>query len=288
MPRKQRPPFEAAVIASPLFELASEIRIMIYELLLVQEGAMFLTSDIFARRDYGRQDSTSYLCELCGYTSLSSYGCQHHINKHHSRGGLSFRQQLGPPLPIVSVSLLQTCRIIRLEASPILYTKNAFHFSDPTTATNFRWCADCAQIVAVQDIGIYLHSLLFTQFSLWSTYLTKSTFSLGQDFPRLRRLTFNLNMRFGEMGSRLLRLMSEMYRMRSPGLDWVRVVSLTDEMVLDCFEPLVDRKDSSKDEKNEVRRHVWANEKGVLRKDAVLWWGSQDGAVPHVCRLFGD
>lgn len=73
------------------------------------------------------------------------------------------------------------------------------------------------------------------------TYLTKQRLSLGQDFPYLRRMTIDLHLRLGAEEANLLRSMSEAFRRRSQGLDWVLVLKLSHEKVLDCFEPLVDR-----------------------------------------------
>ena len=138
MPRQQRPAFELAVTASPLFKLALEVRLMIYELLLIQEGGMSITSDIFARRDYGRTGSRPYKCMFCGHALLSEDGCVQHVAKHHGRANPGYQRPFRPLLPVVSTSLLRTCRLIRLEASPILYSRNNFHFSDPTTVCIFE------------------------------------------------------------------------------------------------------------------------------------------------------
>ncbi|CAD6579262.1 MAG: hypothetical protein ASARMPRED_009016 [Alectoria sarmentosa] len=208
MPRQQRPAFEAAVTASPLFKVAVEVRIMIYELLLIQEGGMFIPSDIFARRDYGRTGS----------------------------------------IP------------------------NSFHFCDPATASSFRWGTDCAQAGAIQEIGIKFGSQYFKKVTPWVTYLTKRTLSLGRDFPHLRRMTINLGVWLG----------------MSQGLDWVLVLMLSNERVLDCFERLVDREDGHNNGTKEVRRHVWANETGDPWRNALLWWGSPGEVVPPKYRVIGD
>ena len=83
-------------------------------------------------------------------------------------------------------------------------------------------------------------------------------------------MTIDLHLRLGAEEANLLRSMSESFRKRSQGLDWVLVLKLTHEKVLDCFEPLVDREDDSKNGKKEVRRHAWANETGGLWKTGLL------------------
>ena len=291
MPRKRRPPFEAAVSASPLFKLALEVRIMIYELLLIQEPGMSIPSDIFARRDYGRTDSAPWQCQYCGLVFLSDYGCIQHIAKSHGRSASLPLQYQDPErllLPQVSASLLQTCRIIRFEASPVLYLKNSFHFSDPVTASNFRWGTDCEQAEATQEIGIKFGSQRYKRVTQWATYFTKRTLSLGQDFPYLRRMTINIDFWVGVMSASLLRSMSEGFRERSQALDWVLVLALDDEEMLDYFELLVNRKDDSKDGNKEVRRHAWTNKAGVPWIDALLWWGAPGEAVPRKPRSIRD
>ena len=258
---------------------------MIYELLLIQEEGMFIPSDIFARRDYRRTGSIPYECVSCGLVFLSQYGCVRHSAKHHTYVFSDFHRPARLLLPEVSVSLLQTCRFIRLEASPVLYSRNSFHFSDPATASNFRWATDCTQAGAIQEMGIKLQ--FFNQFTPWTTYFTKRTLSLGQDFPRLKRMIFDLNVWFVVETVTLLRSMSERLRERSQALEWVLVLTLSSEQLIDCFEPLVDREDNSKHGKKEVLRHVWPNENGGPGKNALLWWGSPGEAVPHKHRLIG-
>lgn len=291
MPRQRRPAFEVAVTASPLFKLPLEVRFMIYEMLLIQEGGMFIPSDIFARRNYGRTGSIPYECIYCGLTFLSVDGCMRHVVKHDVHPCWAYNQLSWRLLPEVSISLLQTCRLIRLEASPILYSRNSFHFSDPATASNFRWSTDCAQAGAIQEIGIKLGFRLRKQVIPWLTYLTKRTLNLGQDFPHLRRMTINLGGSLGSVGiesAYLLRSISEKFRERSQGLDWVLVLWLKNEEVLDSFEPLVDREDDSNNGRKEVRRNVWADSMGDPWKNALLWWGCPDEAVPHKYRVIRE
>lgn len=289
MPRQQRPAFEVAVNASPLFKLALEVRIMIYEMLLIQEGGMFIPSDIFARRNYRRTGLLPQECGVCGLVSLSDDGCIQHIAKHHGRIFWSYWHPVRPLLPEISTSFLRTCRLIRLEASPILYSRNSFHFSDSATASNFRWSTDCAQAGAIQEIGIKFGCQYHKQVTPWVTYFTKRTLSFGQDFPHLRRMTINLRNSWpGPESSDLLRSKFESFRERSWGLDWVLVLMLQYEVFLDSFEPLVDREDEPTNGKKEVRRRVWADDLGGPWKNAFLWWGSPGEAVPQKYRLIGD
>ena len=287
MPRKQRPPPEGAVTASPLFKLALEVRIMIYELLLIQDVGMCIPSDFFVRRDYGRTSSRPCECLYCGLVFVSDHGCVQHIAKYHRRtSSLTYRYPPHLYLPHVTTSLLKTCRIIRLEASPVLYSKNLFHFADPTTAGNFRWSTDCAQAGAIQEIRIKLGSEHYKRVSRWVTYFTKQTLSLSQDFSHLRRMTIDLDYWVGLESAHLLRSMSEGFKERPQRLEWVLVLKLSHEEVLDCFEPLIDRKGDSKNGEQEVRRYVSPEPESLgVWKDAILWWGSPGEVVPQKCKL---
>ena len=291
MPRLQRPAFEVAVASSPLFKLALEVRFMIYEMLLIQEGGMSITSDTFARRNYRRTGSVPQECFVCGLVFLSNDGCTQHIAKYHGRRMLSWRTSAWPLLPLlpkVSISFLQTCRLIRLEASPILYSRNKFHFPDSATASNFRWSTDCAQ--AVQEIGINFDCQQHWRVTPWVTYLTKRTLSLGQDFPHLRRMTINLrstSILRVENPDRL-RSTFESFRERSGGLEWVLVLMLSHKRLLGSFEPLVNREDEPTNDKKEVRKCVWADKLGPPLTNAFLWWGSPAEAVPQKYRVVLD
>ena len=286
MSRKQRPPPEGAVTASPLFKLALEIRIMIYELLLIQDGGICIPSDVFARRDYRRTGSRPCECLYCGLVFVSDHGCLQHIAKYHRRISSTYRYPPQVLLPEVTTSLLQTCRIIRREASPILYSRNLFHFADPTTASNFRWGTDCAQASQIQEIRIKLGSQHYKRVSRWVTYFTNRTLSLGQDFSHLRRMTIDLDYWVGLESAHLLRSMSEGFKERSQRLEWVLVLKMSHEKVLDCFEPLIDRKGDSKNGEQKVRRYVSTDPEAVgAWKDAILWWGSPGEVVPQKYKL---
>ena len=303
MPRQQRPPAERAVTASRLFRLPSEVRIMIYELLLIQKRGICIPSDTFVRRDYGRTDSGPCECLYCGLLFLSDHGCRQHIAKNHCHTTfLTYRYLPHLHLPDVTTSLLRTCRIIRLEASPILYSKNIFHFDAPSTASNFRWSTD-SEATKVQEIRIKLGSEYYQRVSRWVTYFTKQELSFGRDFSHLKRLTIDLAYWIGQESAHLLRSMSEGFKERPQRLEWVLILRLNQEKVLDCFEPLIDSKVGSKNGGQEVRRYVSGSKNGEqeLRrcvspgleqvgdwKDAILWWGSPGEVVPQKYKLLAD
>ena len=269
MPRKQRATLEVAVAASPLFKLALEIRIMIYELLLIQEGGISISSAMFKRK--GKRKPIYRNCFICGIVYVNNHDCTQDTHRFCPR---PLR------LPNVTTSLLRTCRLIRFEARPILYSKNSFHFSHPAAASNFRWTSDSAQAGAIQDIEI---EVILNR--PWMAYFTAWTLSFGQDFPNLRRMTIDLvDIRRWSV-EKFVRPMSERLIRTCLRLDWLLVI-LADgcQQVLDYFEPLVSRKDDSQNGKQEVQRHVWASERGNWWKNALLW----RGALPHKYRMIRD
>ena len=247
---------------------------------------MTIPSDFFARRDYRRTGSVPYECLICGLVFLSDEGCKQHTMKRHDSQYCWHRRQCQPLLPGVSISLLQTCRIIRFEASPILYSRNSFHFSNPATARRFRLGTDCTQAGELQELGI---SLGCTQATPWLRYLTNCTHSLGHDFPNLRRMTIKLDMGSQLPKATFLRFKSEKLGERSHGLEWVLVLMPTnDDIELDWFEPLVNRKDDSKNGTKAVQRRVWASAINPLFEYALLWWGCPGEAMPRKYRVIGD
>ena len=244
---------------------------------------MSIPSGIFKRRDCTRTDSKSWECWYCYFVFLSTRGSTQHTAhcRNFPKTGRPPQHSRDPLLPEVTISLLQTCRMIRFEASPILYSKNRFHFTDPVAANNFRWATDSAQARATQEIEIKMCWPAMR----WTAYFTARTFSLGQDFPNLRRLTIDTVCTDYEEQS--LRSMSKGLRGRSPGLDWVLVI-LHNEGWLRHFEPLVDRGEDSRNDKKEVQRHVWAKERGHPWKNALLWWGAPGEVLPHKCKMIGN
>lgn len=82
--------------------------------------------------------------------------------------------------------------------------------------------------------------------------------------------------------------MSEKIGEQFHGLEWVLFLMLEHDGMLDHFEPLVDRKDDSKNGKKAVRRHVWASAMQPGFKSALLWWGCPGEAVPRKYRVIGD
>ena len=278
MPRKQRAALEVAVAASPLFKLALEIRIMIYEFLLIQEGGISISSAMFKRK---RNEKPIYhKCLHCGIVYASDHDCMHHTT-NYSTHHFYPRQ---PRIPKITTSLLQTCRLIRFEARPILYSKNNFHFSDSAAASNFRWTSDSAHAGAIQEIEI---DVIFNE--PWMAYFTARTLSFGQDFPHLRRMSIDLIDIHWWNIEEFIRPMSERLMKTCLRLDWLLVL-LSDGCyeVLDYFEPLVNRKDDSQNGKKEVQRHVWANERGNWWKNALLWRGVPGEAPPQKFNMIKD
>ena len=277
MPRKRRAAFEVAVAASPLFKLPLEVRTMIYELLLIPEDILFIPSDLFKRRRHPKTVSKPQQCLVCQILHMRNCEGRQHI-PNLSNQGTTPRRPYSQWLPEVNISLLRTCRLIRLEASPILYSKNRFCFSDPAAANNFRWVTDSARAGATQEVMI-----VKARPASWMAYFVAGIFSFGQDFPNLRRLTIDARWWFEDESLRF----SQGLRGRLSGLDWL-LLMLHNEKLLDHFEPLLERKDDSRNGQKEVQRLVWENRIGVGIKNALLWWGAPGETLPHKYKMIGD
>ena len=249
---------------------------------------MFIPSDTYKRRTYRREGSQAYACGICSNTFVSRYGYKQHLRKHDLSGHDWPSNALRFSLPQVSISLHQTCRIVRLETGPIIYSKNVFHFSDPTTASNLRWSSDSAQAGAIREIGIrFSLPIGNVQVKSWTKYFTKQTLSCAQEFPHLRRMTIDLEAWGGSNPFALFRALSEGFRRRSQALECVYVFGVYTERFLDCFEPLVDREDDSLPGKKGVQRHGWGDPARSSWQHALLWWGHSGEQVPQTYRYIG-
>lgn len=172
---------------------------MIYEMLLIQDGGMSIPNGHFKRIKPSRDGPMPLSCSRCSKLFASDKDPLHlshdkHYNVQHSRMSTSSSSIL-PELPAASPSILCTCRLVHLEALPILYTKNTFCFSDPATASTFCWKADRTQAILVQEIVIRLLSPLYRVRDPWLKYAAKKS-GLAQDFPHLRRMTVELELKF--------------------------------------------------------------------------------------------
>lgn len=108
-------------------------------------------------------------------------------------------------------------------------------------------------------MGIRIGSPEYNLARPWLTYFERRTHSICQDFPHLRRMTIILHPRVALESATILRSISEKLGERSLGLEWVLVLVVDDDQMLDYFEPLVDRRDESWNGTKTVRRLIWEN-----------------------------
>lgn len=95
-----------------------------------------------------------------------------------------------PTPPSIEISTLLTRRLTHYEALPVIYAKNPFCFSDPSTLDIFHWTHNA---VLVREIVTQLISLSGTHFNAWRSYITKKPFNLARDFPNLKRMVLFLD-----------------------------------------------------------------------------------------------
>lgn len=263
---------------------------MVYKELLVQEGGMSIPSDAFKRLKAPRQDPRPAYCGFCGAVFSNRDGLSQHrclFRRFRSMGDDSDV----PDLPAASTSILCVCRLIHLEALPILYTDNTFYFSSPATARAFLWNADRTQAVLIQAIIITLANTKPSD--LWWKYTTESK-GLAEEFPHLRRMIINL--RFELASAAEIRLVFQSIAESVRDLDWVHINRFNNEELLDYLKPMVSRYDNSHVPQRQVQSHItrYNSDESFLRffkifpwvdtestgfvgwKNATLWWGASE------------
>ena len=160
--RKQRPPPEVAVSASPFFRLPLELRTSIYELLLVQDWGLDISYSRFQR-------------------------LRKPINS------LTFRDRLWDRRykPRLSIDILRVCRLIYEETLPIIYAKNVFCFCEAQAAIEFS--RNCNHTRLIKQINLQMDTIpTFVHDISWKDYVKqKRDGSLTQDFPCLKRIVFD-------------------------------------------------------------------------------------------------
>lgn len=303
---------ETAVSESPLFRLPLELRTMIYENVLVQEGGISIPNDAFKRLKGTRESPRPAYCGSCtavfsNRDIFSRHSCSAHDGRKFGDPDRAMLDEPGiPALPCICTSILRLCRLTHLEASPMLYRKNAFYFGVPTTARAFVWKADRTQATFIQEITFTLITPRFRNQNhpdAWLRYVTRRKDGLAQDFPHLKRMVINLKGWFRcESAARIRPVfldISECVR----GLDWVHVNGLNNEKLLEYLEPMVTRKndsqllqDRAQDNITEhaadcswrplpplthVRRNVTESTNALGWKNATLWWGTSEGSTPY-------
>lgn len=185
MPRRQRSPPEAAVSASLFFLLPLELRMMIYELLLIQPESMSIPKDCFSRAAALPKGNVymPFTCRGCGKTMQTQ---ESKIWRHHHAYGHYWNCDIPqglPVLPQVSTSFLRTCRFAHLEAFSTLYSRNAFYFSSAQTASKFRRITDTSRSGSlIQEIKIKLRAAYVADQDPWMTYMTRRACSFRDDF----------------------------------------------------------------------------------------------------------
>ena len=304
MPRKQRrrAPPELAVSASPFFTLPPEVRRMIYELLLVQEQGIAIAHDVFKRMVCPRDSNRPSDCAICGRLFSSRLAWKLHKDRtvdHGSDIGGSSRRLELPDLPMLSISIIHTCRVIHDEATPILYQGNSFCFSDHETADSFRWGTDAKYAGLTREINVNC-KLMYIE---WQAQLIWK--NLGRNFLHLRRLVIRLGAGddycFPQALARELQEVAQNFR----GLDCVHVQSFMSSKILKFLYPIVDKQHDTAQGVLQVQKHVTTVAKsrialslclgyylmqvGVLGdhdlavfKDATLWWGRAGEETPKI------
>ncbi|MCJ1453975.1 hypothetical protein MMC28_004325 [Mycoblastus sanguinarius] len=276
---------------------------MIYDILLRSSGDILIPSDQFKRNtrsENSKSRGTYGPCGLCGRSFASRLRYRSHrfvvcrVRQLESHWGLAkfSRKTLG-----LCPSILRTCRLVHLEASPTLYRSNSFRFEDAATLNCFRWSTDIQQAVHLQRIHIQLPKSdakagtdqgEYVGSDAWWNYLTGPTFSLAKDFPHLKGLALTLGRGLAvsdaaTITSNFQLLVRNMYR-----LDWIQIIGLNDETLLELLMPIV--KKSYQNNSNRVlRTKITEYDMFVGWKNAVVWWGLPGEQAPSEIQAYaGD
>lgn len=265
MPRRQRPPPEAAVSASPFFRLPLELRTMVYELLSITKGTVRIPTDFLKRKSIKVKDSTTDPVILVPNKTPVPR------KRKLPRG----QQQK------LTISILRVCRLINEETTRIFYSRNTICFSNVRIANDFRWATDAGKANFIQDLSIRT-----IDSDRWLEYIAKKRFSLGHDFPNLKRLTVDLS--FLSLQKQLGICATLGQRIR--GLDWVQLINLntaTDHSELHgCLRPMVEESkaigSSHKIVLLQVTKHTIANWRNdtTIWNYAALWLGTRNAKSP--------
>ncbi|KAL9611423.1 MAG: hypothetical protein Q9167_003930 [Letrouitia subvulpina] len=288
MPRKKD--HGSAVASSPLFALSPEIRIMIYRYVLVDStshSALDIHPDLYKRRKAGPKPCPYGCGKLLNF---KSFRCVHN---HPTIPGPI--ETYGPrcySTPHISTSLLRTCRAIHDEAIPFLYRDNKFHFSDLSTALEFRWTSDARQSGWVKEIALDVAKDLFRGSLKGNPGGWKWQFA--EDFPHLKRLIVALGGPATLMCTSDLRRLCTNFSKSVTGLDWLHVIGLNDLGMVPYLEPMVIKSGATDNgkKKDETSIPIQTNitEFQLARgwKNVTIWQGEDQSPPPYVPRPGDD
>ena len=301
MPRRRQLSHVAfASTNSGFLTLPAEIRQLIYRMLLRSRSDIYVSEATFKRHRakdpnlisgyqcpchaYGR-GSPLYVhgrsfCFPGGLASLA-------IHPLHSRS-----RECGP-----WASILQSCRSIHQEASPILYADNVFQFENAATADTFRWVAPSAVLLRT------IHIVLFPVYKdfnnrvyhiadkSWPPYLKAKHFGLQNDYPNLKQVTLTLGRGLETENRRKLKYLLEPF-VDNLGVRIFEIEGLNNESLVETLQSIVRPKElKPSDESNEGRPQIQRSEHeqrpGWI--NAILWWGKDGETAPIESRRFeGD
>ncbi len=276
---------------------------MVYNLLLRGPQEVFVASGQFKRKSISRvgksaPSSASFTCRGCGlaiggsrsvfYRHRLFYCNKSRYNNAWSLTELDRNEYEGSGL---SPAILRTCRLVHLEAVPILYRTNSFRFEDAAAARQFRWQTDMQQAGYVQKIHIMLpygcsemtdptaHGKR-SNLHPWLNYLTNGRQGLPNDFPNLKGITLTFGRRLAISDAKTVRnhfdtFMRYMYR-----LDWIQFIGLNDVRLITHLKPVLERSNGSNGEETIQAKFSDYEEHFIGWTNVSLWWGSPGSEPP--------
>lgn len=281
--------------------LPPEIRRQVYHLSLVSSWDFYVPHFLFQRRRSSYNLSRGFILSLQDKRSgrrgrLERSALARNLPDHPLR---AWKFPSNPPpsdrtRPTgkhnISIGLIQTCRSIYSEATPVLYGANTLQFENAWAARAFRWA--CPNAVFVTNVHIILGPLYNDDDNTrnnsddksWIEYLESRWHDMRSDFPRLKHVTLTLGREYETASLPLLRAtilpFCEHLQLKS-----FEILGLCREELLTEVGDIVRPSDSRSAGPDYcgkmVQRLVSEYDELPGWKNGLLWWG-RDGEPPPV------
>ena len=274
MPCYQPSPLDTTVSACLFFKLPPELRKIIYKCLLTRQERLDVPGD-FLERQIAREGTDSNL-----FMQIP------HGKRDPQRKGRGRFGRKGPPKPL-AIAIIYTCRLVSTEAIPILYSCNTIRFSTSRVAYNFRWTTAVGKGHYIRELSIKSQRSDKIQEAHWLEYISRKSFSLGHDFPNLKRLRIDTDWSFRQSDMAMLAAVSQHIR----GLDWLHLSSLksttNDRQLLEWVGPTVAKPGHTGYSTRNIIMEITQHEIPKLGrlgfgiwKSATIWMGTYDAKCP--------
>ena len=275
--------------SSGFFGLPFEIRTMIYTLLLHSVAEILIPSNQFRRQKNNNGIGMYKSCVLCGrsFGRIESYTSHQYLGCGQSSSLMRWPKR-PEQAPNLWPALLRVCRLIHVEAAPVLYQSNHFRFEDAATPNAFRWFTDQAQSPFIKVVHVLMpfsgnriprDGEKYIARNAWWLYFMRNPFSLATDFPHLKGITITLGRGLVVANSQDLRTSFELFAKHMYRLDWLQVIGVNCSTLLPYLYSIVERADEGHGRKS-IQVEITEYKECVGWKNAIMWWGLPGEEAP--------